>query len=272
MLNNRKKNERMNQHNSDRRGFLFTAIGGVIAAVSGWVAGAFPRPTTPVKEEEVIPDSFETRISSLEAKVAQQAQDLLTAGDLQPLGKLEGEMNERVVFEKSEVTVTNPEGVLLNLVATNGHVGIRFYKDFDFGNEQVTSPWHMGFIEGLEGYQALAILRDWRFTATLWEEDGRMIVGRLDPHPPANESANGRFHVRGTLDEVQAIVEASGNQVADIFQVLGRNGASYLAVNGEGSVVVGSHGDPNSIILHDTQDGRAYSLHVTDGQLSLERI
>ncbi len=102
----------------------------------------------------------------------------------------------------------------------------------------------MGFIEGVEGYQALAILRDWRFTAALWEEDGRMIVGRLDPHPPANEPAKARFHVRGTQDEVQAMVEASGNQTADIFKVLGRNGATQLAVNGGGSVVMGTPDDP----------------------------
>ena len=69
---------------------------------------------------------------------------------------------------------------LLNLVATRGHVGIRFYKDFDFGNERVTSPWHMGYIERNEGCQSPAILRDWRFTAALWDEDGNLVVGSPD--------------------------------------------------------------------------------------------
>jgi len=161
--------------------------------------------------------------------------------------------------------------VLLNLVATRGHVGIRFYKDFDFGNEQVTSPWHMGYIERDEGYQGLAILRDWRFTAALWDEDGKLSLGRLDPYPPGNPPARARVHVRGTVDEVQTLVEASADQTTDIFQVAGRQGTTDLAVNGAGNLVVGSLGDPKAVLLHDTQGGGPYALKVTNGQLVLTR-
>jgi hypothetical protein len=256
---------------SGRRGFLYTVVGGAIAALSGWLAGVFPREAK-VAEEVTTPGVTGTRFAALEAKVAQLAGQVLAADAVEALARLEGENNERVVFEKSELTVTNPEGVLLNLVATNGHVGIRFYKDFDFGNEQVTSPWHMGFIEGVEGYQGLAILRDWRFTAALWDEDGRLLLGRLDPHPPANDPAKARLHVRGTLDEVQALVEASADQTADIFQVVGRDGNKCLAVNGAGQVLLGSQDDPKELILHDTQNKSAYSLSVTNGQLTLARV
>ena len=229
-----------------RRGFLYAVIGGAIAAISGWIAGIFPRNGT-VGQEEVGLSAAETRISVLENKVARLEMEL--AHRIQPIAQLEGEMNERVVFHKSELSVINPEGVLLNLVATNGHVGIRFYMDFGFGNEQVTNPWHMGFIEGVQGYQGLAILRDWRFTAALWDEDGKLLVGRLHPHPPANQPAEARFQVRGTLDEVQAIIEANTEQSTDIFQVIDAEGIRYFAVNGTGNLVVGSRDDPKEVIL-----------------------
>jgi hypothetical protein len=161
---------------------------------------------------------------------------------------------------------------LLNLVATHGPVGIRFYKDFGFGNEQVTNPWHMGYIEGKEGYEGLAILRDWRFTAALWDEDGKLTLGRLDPYPPGNEPAKARVHIRGTLDEVQAVVEANSDQTADIFQVIGHDGSAHLTVDSEGNAVLGSHDVPSAIILHDTENGDAYDLKVTKGQLTLTRI
>ena len=252
-----------------RRGFLYAVMGGAIAAISGWIAGIFPRDAT-IGQEEISLSAAETRISALEAKVAELGIEL--ARRIQPIAQLEGEMNERVVFHKSELSVINPEGVLLNLVATNGHVGIRFYKDFGFGDEQVTSPWHMGFIEGVRGYQGLAILRDWRFTAALWDEDGKLIVGRLHPHPPANPPAKARFQVRGTVDEVQAIVEANTDQSADIFQVIDAEGTRYFTVNGTGSLVVGSHDDPKEVVLYDTVDRSAYSLSVTNGHLVLTKI
>jgi hypothetical protein len=271
MADDEKANEAVKQDVSGRRGFLFTVLGGVVAALSGWMAGAFPRGAR-VAEEGSTAIGAETRLSALEATVAQLTQQLATTSTIQPLAQLEGANNERVVFNKSELTVANPEGVLLNLVATGGHVGIRFYKDFGFGNERVTSPWHMGFIEGKEGYQGLAILRDWRFTAALWDEDGKLLLGRLHPHPPANDPAKARFHVRGTLDEVQAVVEASADQAADIFQVLGREGTKHLAVNAAGQVLIGSQHDPKALVLHDTQDGSRYSLRVTNGQLTIARV
>ena len=256
MSDNKKTTQTVTENTLKRRSFLSAVIGGVLAVFTGC------RPDTPSEE-------IEARLSALEAKVSQLELQLSSANGFETLAQLEGEMNERIVFNKSELTVTNPEGVLLNLVATDGHVGIRFYKDFDFGNEQVTNPWHMGFIEGVDGYQGLAILRDWRFTAALWDEDGKLLLGSLDSHPPANDPANARLHVRGTLDEVQTIVEGSADQAVDIFQVLGGERKKYLAVNSAGQVVVGSQRDPKELILHDTQDGHAYSFKVTNGQPTL---
>jgi hypothetical protein len=216
------------------------------------------------------PTPDESRIAALEAEVARLAGALLQAGAAQPLAQLEGEFDERVTFNKRELTVANPEGVLVNLVATRGHVGFRFYKDFGFGNETVDSPWSI-FIEGVEGYQGLAFLRDWRFTAALWDEDGKLLLGRLHPHPPANEPAQARLHVRGAVDEVQAMIQASPDQSADIFQIVGRQGSTHFAVDSSGNVAVGSRGDPRQIILYDSEDGVAYSLRVTNGELALTR-
>lgn len=216
-------------------------------------------------------NAAENRVSSLETQVAELAERPMTSSEVHDFAQLEGERNQRIIFNKSELSVFNPDGVLLNLVATHGHVGIRFYKDFDFGNEQVTNPWHMGYIEGIEGYEGLAILRDWRFTAALWDEDGKLILGRLDPHPPANQPARARFQVRGMVDEIQAIIEASSIQTADIFQVIGGDGKKHLTVDGVGNVHLGSRDDPKEIILHDTADGSAYSLAVTNGALILTK-
>ena len=255
-----------------RRGFFYTLFGGVLAALAGWIAGVFPDDDeAEIAQQGADLDDAQERIAALEAQVEQLKAALVSADGSVPLGQLEGDFGERVIFNKSEVSIINPEGVLLNLVATHGHVGIRFYKDFDFGNEKETGPWHMGFIEGVEGYEGLAILRDWRFTATLWEADGRMLVGRLDSHPPANAPAEARFHVRGMLDEVQALVEASGGQSADIFQVAGGDGRRYLRVDGAGDVRVGSPDGPRRLILHDSADGSAYALQVSGGELSLTR-
>src|SRR3990170_1688966 len=255
---------------SGRRSFFYTVFGGILAAVAGWISGAFPNEAEIPQEADSAPTSAGSRISALEAEVARLAGELLNVNAIQPIAQLEGEFNERVVFNKRELTVANPEGVLVNLVATGGHVGFRFYKDFGFGNEMVDSPWSI-FIEGVEGYQGLAFLRDWRFTAALWDEDGRLLLGRLHPHPPANEPAEARLHIRGTLDEVQTIIEGSASQAADIFQVVGGQGTTHFAVNSSGNVVVGSQDDPKQVILHDTVDGSAYSLKVTNGQLALLR-
>jgi hypothetical protein len=258
------------QASAGRRGFFYTVFGGILAAIAGWVSGAISRDAGPPQEPVPSTTPDESRISALEAEVARLGEALRQAGATQALGELEGEFGERVVFNKSELTLANPEGVLLNLVATRGWVGFRFYKDFGFGNETVDSPWSI-FIEGVEGYQGLAFLRDWRFTAALWDEDGKLLLGRLHPHPPANEPAAARLHVRGTVDEVQAIVQASSDQKAATFQVIGRQGTPDLAVDGAGNLWVGSPLGARQLILHDTQSGAAYALTVTGGQLSLAR-
>lgn len=183
----------------------------------------------------------------------------------QPLGHIE---DTRVVFPRSELTVVNEAGVFINLVATAGHVGFRFYKDFGQDNEQQTHPWSI-YIESLKDYQGLAILRDWLFTSALWDEEGRLLVGRLDPHPPANQSSDARFEVRGTLDEVQARIKAPADQSADIFQV--GTGATHFAVDGSGNTIIGSASQPKEIILFDTADGTPYSLKITNGQLSVTK-
>jgi len=254
-----------------RRSILHIVFGGALAAVAGWIAGFFPRERA-VDPLRLSLSAAEDRIAALEVQVAQLAAALEKAGVTQPLAQIEGGNGELVVFRKKELSVVNPEGVLLNLVATNGPVGIRFYKDFGFGNEQVNNPWHMGYIEGNRGYQGLAILRDWRFTAALWDEDGKLILGRLHPHPPANQPAKARFQVRGTVDEVQAIVEANSGQTADIFQVVGGGGARYLVINGAGDVVIGADDNPKGIVLHDMAGGSSYSLQVINGRLALTKL
>ena len=254
----------------DRRGFFYVIFGGLIAALAGWVSGATSSRTADSQETQPTAPPSEGRLAALEAEVARLGEALLRAGAAEPLAQLEGEFNERVTFNKKELTVANPEGVLVNLVATRGHVGVRFYKDFGFGNETVDSPWSL-YIEGVEGYQGLAFLRDWRFTAALWDEDGRLTLGRLDPYPPGNPPARARVHVRGTVDEVQSMVEASPDQTADIFQVIGPQGNAFLAVSGSGDVVVGSGEGPRAVILYDGVDGNAYALKVTNGQLSFAR-
>jgi hypothetical protein len=259
-----------NQDSSGRRGFFYAIFGGLVAALAGWVSGAAPRRADAPQLAQPTPSPAEGRIAALEAEVARLSEALLQGGVSPPLAQLEGESGEIVTFNKRELTVANPEGVLVNLVATRGHVGFRLYKGFGFGNETVDSPWSL-FIEGVEGYQGLALLRDWRFTAALWDEDGKLLLGRLHPHPPANEPAKARLHVRGTLDEVQAVVEGNRDQTADIFQVVGRQGRPQLAVDGAGRLLLGSAEEPQEVILHDTQDGRAYALKVTGGQLSLTR-
>jgi hypothetical protein len=189
----------------------------------------------------------------------------------QPLGVIE---DTRIVFYKSELSVTNEAGVLLNLVAKSGPVGIRFYKGFGFGNEEVDQPWHMGYIERNPGYEGLAILRDWGFTAALWDADGKLTVGRLDPYPPGNPPADARFHVRGTADEVQARVDGETGQKGDIFQVTSATGLDTahpatprLAVRGDGDTVLGSSQAPTALVIYDKVTGKPYSVTISNGKL-----
>jgi hypothetical protein len=141
----------------------------------------------------------------------------------------------------------------------------------------------MGWIEGKPGYQGLAILRDWLYTAALWDADGRLSVGRLDPHPPANPPAGASFHVRGTEDEVQAMVSAPRGQESNIFQVVSTDktagaeatGASStvdFAVRGDGNTVIGSPGGAKALILYDTANGTPYAVTITNGELKVSRL
>jgi uncharacterized coiled-coil protein SlyX len=318
MSEEKQVNNQKRQGAIERRGFFYIIMGGALAAITGWIAGIFPRIATDEKAEmnlgsaearisaletrarnptvelsasagdarlsaletqvsvptsEVNSSSVEAKISALEAKLAQQTNELKNMTGLQPIAELQGGNDELVVFNKKELTVINndSDAVFLNLVNPNGGVGIRFYKDFGFGNEQMTNPWSI-WIEGVTGYQNLAIIRDWRFTAALWDADGRFLTGKLDPYPPGNPPAKARFDVRGSLDEVQAIIEANGNQTSDIFQVTSGNGSKHFTVNGAGNAVIGSPDKPNEIILYDTVDGSAYSLKVTNGQLIVTKV
>jgi uncharacterized coiled-coil protein SlyX len=229
--------------------------------------------TQVASQTEVISLSpIEARISNLETNIAEQTNELLEISASRPIAHLEGGNNELVVFDKQELTVIQQEAqaVFFNLVNAKGGVGIRFYKDFTFGNEQVTNPWSI-WIEGIEGYQSLAIIRDWRFTAALWDEDGKLLLGKLDPHPPANQPGRARFQVRGTVNEVQAIVEANIEQNVDTFQVIGSDGSRDFAIDGAGNTIIGSPDRSNKIILHDTVDGSRYALQVTNGQLVVNK-
>ncbi len=262
-----------------RRSFIVAVFGAALAALSGCISDIFTK-NEAAQTETPAPDAAEARIAALEAQVAglvERIEAQNQEGQAQPtlpppLGELEGGNGELVVFRRKELSLINPDGVLLNLVAAHGPVGIRFYKDFEFGNEQVNNPWHMGYIEGNPGYQSLAILRDWRFTAALWDEDGKLLLGRLDPHPPANPPGRARFQVRGAVDEVQALLEASPDQSADIFQIASAAGANHLSVDSSGRLVLGSSAAPGQIILHDAVDQNAYALTAADGRLTLTRV
>ena len=122
---------------------------------------------------------------------------------------------------------------LLNLMNTRDdkEVGIRLWKG-DHPNQ-----WCI-LIPSQPGYK-FAIIRDALIDAFVLDEDGRLIIGRLPPNdygPP-----EGRFHVRGMIDEIQAIVEAAASQSDDIFEVTsnGRKSKHFL-VSAEGNVGVGT--------------------------------
>src|SRR5512136_2284479 len=101
-----------NRDSSGRRGFFFAAVGGVVAALAGWLAGVFPRqarlprgevPTPIAALPEATISALETRVQTLADQLADQA--AATRPILQ-FAQLEGERGERVVFNKSELTVT----------------------------------------------------------------------------------------------------------------------------------------------------------------------
>ena len=122
---------------------------------------------------------------------------------------------------------------LLNLMNTRNdkEVGIRLWKG-DHPNQ-----WCI-LIPSQPGYK-FAIIRDALIDAFVLDEDGRLIIGRLPPNdygPP-----EGRFHVRGMIDEIQAIVEAAASQSDDIFEVTSNGRKSkHFVVSAEGNVGVGT--------------------------------
>ena len=122
---------------------------------------------------------------------------------------------------------------LLNLMNTRDdkEVGIRLWKG-DHPNQ-----WCI-LIPSQPGYK-FAIIRDALIDAFVLDEDGRLIIGRLPPNdygPP-----EGRFHVRGMIDEIQAVVEASAKQSDDIFEVTSNGRKSkHFVVSAEGDVGVGA--------------------------------
>ena len=60
----------------------------------------------------------------------------------EPLGVIE---DTRVVFYRTELSVINDSGVLLNLVAKDGETGIRFFKDFGTDQDaKLTTPGASG--------------------------------------------------------------------------------------------------------------------------------
>jgi len=118
---------------------------------------------------------------------------------------------------------------------------IRFVKG------DIPHPWIINLPADEDIYQ-FALLRDWLFTAILWDEDGRTLMGRLEPHPPDNDPAKARVNIRGHQDELQLLVEANPRQNHPIMQISdhGQN-QSYLTVSGEGHLGVGES-DPKTIL------------------------
>ena len=84
------ENEKIGQEEEDsfsgRRGFFFTVLGGAVAALTGWIAGAFPREVGPAQEDDPGASLAETRISALEARLAQLTDELGAIRGIQPLG------------------------------------------------------------------------------------------------------------------------------------------------------------------------------------------
>lgn len=67
-----------------RRAFFLTALGGAVAALAGWVAGAFPRGPAITQEGGGGLTPSEARISALEARVSQLMEQLNAARAIPP--------------------------------------------------------------------------------------------------------------------------------------------------------------------------------------------
>jgi hypothetical protein len=85
---------------------------------------------------EVSLKPVEARISDLESKVAEQTDELKNLSASEPIAYLEGGNNRLVVFDREELSIINPDRVLLNLAATNVGYGSKVSQDFCFGNEK----------------------------------------------------------------------------------------------------------------------------------------
>ncbi|MBI2842843.1 MAG: hypothetical protein HYX78_05530 [Armatimonadetes bacterium] len=143
---------------------------------------------------------------------------------------------------------------LLNLVnKQEKEVGVRFFKG-DHPNQ-----WCI-LIPSQPGYK-FAIIRDALIDAFVLDEDGRLIIGRLPPNdygPP-----EGRFHVRGMVDEVQALVEANGSQTENIFEVSSKGRAEkHLVVSGDGNVGIGTTSPSARLDVNGPIHQRGTALHA----------
>jgi hypothetical protein len=98
------------QSDFGRRGFLYTVVGGLAAALASCVPGGFTKEPTPTPTGEPLTEPSASRISALEAKVAHLELGISALLKIRPLGQLAGANDERVVFNKNELTVINPEG------------------------------------------------------------------------------------------------------------------------------------------------------------------
>ena len=78
-----------------RRGFLYTAFGGLLAALAGWIAGAFPDDDEEIAQQGAGLEDAQARIAALEAQVEGLKAALGSGDGSVPLGQLEGEMVDK---------------------------------------------------------------------------------------------------------------------------------------------------------------------------------
>ena len=123
---------------------------------------------------------------------------------------------------------------LVNIGNTNedGESGIRFWK----GKE--SNQWVV-IIPSQPGYK-LAIIRDGLVDAMVFDEEGRVIIGKLPPNdygPPQS-----RLHVCGMVNEKQFFVEAAESQQNAVFEVTGWQGnKKHLVITANGNVGIGTN-------------------------------
>jgi hypothetical protein len=86
------------------RGFFYAALGGLVAAVAGWISGAFPRPPETPYEVAPTPGVTESRIAALQAEVAESllTRDMLSAASGALSGLIAGLVVERRLSREPE--------------------------------------------------------------------------------------------------------------------------------------------------------------------------